>query len=142
MNPSNTPTVTEKPARPSPQGNALSAPYWEAAAQGRLLLQQCADCGKVRHYPRLLCDGCFSERTQWTPASGRGTVHSWTTCHHAFHPGFAAELPYVLVTVDLAEGVRALGRWRGAGLAIGGPVQAHFEQRAEGPELYFTSVMP
>lgn len=143
MSPSSPTPLTDKPAaRPSPQGTALSAPYWEAATLGRLLLQQCADCGKVRHYPRLLCDGCFSDHTQWTPASGCGKVHSWTSCHHAFHPAFAAELPYVLVTVDLEEGVRALGRWRGAGLSIGDPVQAHFEQRPEGPELYFTPESP
>ncbi|MDH4377374.1 MAG: zinc ribbon domain-containing protein [Ramlibacter sp.] len=126
------------PARPSPVGSPLTAPYWEAAARGQLLLQQCADCGKVRHYPRLLCDGCFSDQTRWMPASGRGRVHSWTHCHHAFHPAFAPELPYTLVTIDLEEGVRALGRWRGGGLAIGDAVEGHFEQRAEGPELYFT----
>jgi len=35
--------------------------------------------------------------------------------------------------------VRALGRWRGAGLVIGDAVVAQFEQRSEGPELFFTA---
>ena len=45
----------------------------------------------------------------------------------------------VLVTVDLDEGVRALGRWRGTALSIGDAVLAQFEQRSEGPELFFTA---
>lgn len=133
------PTTAGKPVRPSPTISPLSVPYWEAARQGRLLLQKCASCGKVRHYPRMLCDACYSDAAEWVQASGRGKVHSWTVCHHAFHPSFASELPYTLVTVDLDEGVRALGRWRGGTLAIGTPVIAHFDQRGEGPELFFTA---
>jgi uncharacterized OB-fold protein len=131
--------VADMPARPSPKITPLSAPYWEAAAQGRLLLQKCAYCGKVRHYPRMLCDACYSASTCWVQASGSGKVHSWTVCHHAFHPSFVGELPYTLVTVDLEEGVRALGRWHGTSLAIGDPVLAHFDQHIEGPELFFTA---
>ena len=125
-------------AKPAPQISDLSRPYWEAAAQGRLVLQCCAACGKIRHYPRLLCDHCYSDAAVWNTGSGRGSVHSWTVAHHAFHPAFKDELPYVLVTVDLEEGVRALGRWRGdAALAIGQPVQGGFEPRAGGVDLVF-----
>jgi uncharacterized OB-fold protein len=131
--------MADTPPRPSPKITPLSAPYWKAAAQGRLLLQKCASCGKVRHYPRMLCDACYSNSIDWVQASGRGKVHSWTVCHHAFHPSFVAALPYTLVTVDLDEGVRALGRWRGTALSIGDAVLAQFEQRSEGPELFFTA---
>lgn len=125
-------------AKPVPPPSELSRPYWEAAAQGRLVLQACAACGRVRHYPRLLCSRCHSDQATWQPASGRGTLHSWTVSHHAFHPGFAEELPYTLVTVDLAEGVRALGRWRGdVPLAIGLVVQGVFEPREGGVDLVF-----
>jgi hypothetical protein len=53
-----------------------------------------------------MCDACFSLEHEWFDASGKGRVHSWTVCHHAFHPGFASQTPYVLVTVDMADGVR------------------------------------
>lgn len=88
----------------------LSRPYWDGLERGVLLLQRCAQCGKFRHYPRLVCDRCYSLEVQWVEACGRGEVHSWTVAHHAFHPGFAEELPYVLAVVDLQEGVRAMGR--------------------------------
>lgn len=125
------------PDKPLPHPSPLSQAYWDAAAGGRLVIQRCAACGKLRHYPRLLCDSCYSDAVDWVQASGRGKVHSWTVCHHAFHPGFAAELPYTLVTVDLEEGVRALGRWQGDAFGIGTPVQGRFELSPGRSELVF-----
>jgi uncharacterized OB-fold protein len=61
----------------------------------------------------------------WRQASGRGSVHSWTVAHHPFHPGFKSELPYVLATVDLEEGVRMIAQLRGVAVAdvrVGLPV--------------------
>ncbi len=135
-----TPSSTvNPPVKPSPQITDLSRPYWEAAAQGRLVLQQCSACGTLRHYPRLLCTHCFSDAVVWKTASGRGHMHSWTVAHHAFHPAFAAELPYTLVTVDLEEGVRALGRWNSATPpAIGLKVVGGFVPRESGVDLVFT----
>ena len=121
------------PGKPIPQPSSLSAPYWEGARQGKLVLQQCAACGKTRHYPQELCSNCYSTEVIWIEASRRGAVHSWTISHHAFHAAFADEIPYTLVTVDLEEGVRAMGRYRGAPpLMLGMPVRLHFENDAQG----------
>ena len=130
--------MSEIQARPPQIPTDLSRPFWEGAQQGRLLIQRCTGCGTLRHYPRLLCDQCYLDAADWIEASGRGVIHSWTVSHHAFHPSFKAELPYTLVTVDLEEGVRALGRWRGGALTIGLKVQGKFETREEGVDLVFT----
>lgn len=90
-----------------------SAAYWQGAAAGTLVLQRCAACATLRHYPRPMCPRCHSFDVEAFAASGRGEVHSWTVTHHAFDPSVAAEVPYVLVTVDLVEGVRVLGRMVG-----------------------------
>ena len=124
---------TTKPAKPVPHATPLSAPYWDGAGQGKLMLQRCAACGKTRHYPQMLCSACYSTQVKWIEASRRGTIHSWTITHHAFHPAFADELPYTLVTVDLEEGVRVLGRYSSAqALKLGLPVLLRFEQDAHG----------
>ncbi|MBN8871713.1 MAG: Zn-ribbon domain-containing OB-fold protein [Rhodospirillales bacterium] len=106
-------------------------PYWDGLDQNKLVLQRCASCGKVRHYPRPVCDACFSMEATWFEASGRGTVHSWTVTHYAFHPGYKGELPYILLTVDLEEGVRMNAQARGIAetdLRIGLPVKVAFER--------------
>ena len=120
-------------AKPVPHPSPLSAPYWEGAREGKLMLQRCGSCGAHRHYPQWLCGRCQSADTQWIQASGRGKVYSWTTSHHAFHPGFIEELPYTLVTVDMEEGVRVLGRFNNdTPLKLDLPVQLHFEPDAQG----------
>jgi uncharacterized protein len=124
--------------KPVPEPTPESKPYWDGLNEGRLLLQACAGCGKVRHYPRPLCDACYSFQVRWIEAKGRGTVHSWTVTHHAFNPGFKAELPYVLATVDLDEGVRLQAPLRGVegkDMAIGMPVRVIFERVKEGLTL-------
>jgi uncharacterized protein len=131
-------TTIDAARRPQPPANPLSRPYWEAAAQGRLLLQYCAACGLPRHYPRLLCSACYSDRVEWRQAAISGQVHSWTVAHHAFHPAFKHDLPYTLVTIDLDAGVRALGRWAGAQTPrIGQPVQGEFQPHDAGVDLVF-----
>lgn len=132
-------TMTQnQSARPLPHASDLTRPYWEGAAQGKLLIQQCGQCGKLRHYPRYICDNCHSFETVWKESSGRGRVHSWMVAHHAYHPAFAGELPYTLVTVELEEGVRALGRYAvptGEGLRLDLPVRLRLETVAEGVAL-------
>ena len=130
--------MTEAQAKPTPPPSELSQPYWDAAAEGRLLIQGCGACGTLRHYPRLLCDRCYSDEVTWQEVSCSGTVHSWTVAHHAFHPGFASDLPYTIVTIDLEAGVRALGRWEGETPFIGQKVAGRFETGAGAPELVFS----
>jgi uncharacterized OB-fold protein len=113
-----------------PSPSSETQPYWDGLLQGRLRLQRCADCGKIGHYPRPMCDACWSMNADWVDASGRGTVHSWTITHYAFHPGFKGDLPYVLLTVDLPEGVRMNAQARGidpSALRMGLPVMVAFD---------------
>ncbi len=121
--------------KPAPQQSPVGKPYWDGLRDGKLLIQHCSACGKPRHYPRPVCAECYSMEARWVAAKGTGKVHSWTVCHHAYHPGFASDLPYVLLTVDLDEGVRALGRLRAgdpAAVRIGLPVRVGFEPGVDG----------
>lgn len=114
-----------------PTPTADTQPYWDGMMAGRLVLQRCADCGRPRHYPRPVCDHCFSMNAEWFEASGRGSVHSWTETHYAFHPGFKGDLPYLLLTVDLDEGVRMQCQARGitlSDLKVGLKVKVGFEK--------------
>jgi uncharacterized OB-fold protein len=113
-----------------PSPTPETQPYWDGLREHRLRLQTCADCGKVRHYPRPMCDACWSMNTNWINASGRGSVHSWTITHYAFHPGFKGDLPYILLTVDLPEGLRMNAQTRGieaSALRVGVPVKLAFD---------------
>ena len=123
--------MSEEYLKPVPEPGRDTRPYWDALNEGRLVIQRCGQCGKPRHYPRPVCDACYSMDVDWKEASGRGTVHSWTVAHHPFHIGFKRELPYLVVTVDLEEGVRMQAQLRNAdetSLRIGLPVEIRFER--------------
>ena len=78
-------------------------PFWEGTARGELLLQTCADCGKMRMPPRPMCFVCRSTRVSWTKASGRGRVWSFVVAHPPLLPAYAEVAPYNVIVVELAE---------------------------------------
>lgn len=87
--------------KPVPAIDPESAPFWDAAAEGRLVVQHCDACGERQFYPRRLCRHCWSRELDFESVEGTGTVYSYTVCHTAGQPGYDAELPYVVALVEL-----------------------------------------
>ncbi|MEU5215419.1 Zn-ribbon domain-containing OB-fold protein [Streptomyces sp. NPDC020807] len=92
----------------TPDIDAFTRPYWDAAAEGRLLLRHCAACDRPHHYPREFCPHCWSEDVDWRQASGRATLYTWSVVHRNDLPPFGERVPYVAAVVDLAEGPRMM----------------------------------
>ncbi|MCZ0988641.1 Zn-ribbon domain-containing OB-fold protein [Streptomyces diastatochromogenes] len=91
-----------------PEVDAFTRTYWDAAAEGRLLIRRCGACGRAHHYPREFCPHCWSEEVIWEEASGRATLYTWSTVHRNDLPPFGDRTPYVAAVVDLAEGPRMM----------------------------------
>ena len=121
---------------PVPLPDADSAPFWEAVAQHRLVLQRCAACGVLRHPPRTMCPSCLSFENEWIGASGRGRVWSWVVAHPPVLPAFAERTPYNVIVVELEEGVRMVGNLVGGAVPSEDlPVEVVFEDVEEGVTL-------
>jgi len=88
---------------PKPMSEDLTAPFWEGANQGRLLIQRCQQCGRYIHLPRPVCSNCLSFDLSFEQVSGRATLYSYTITYRAFHPYYVDKVPYVLASVDLIE---------------------------------------
>ena len=118
------------PPKPLPEITPEMAPFWEAARRHELVVQRCKGCGAYRFPARELCSRCLSRDSGWERASGRGTLFSFAVMHQASHPGFAAEVPYAVVTVELDEGARLLSNVVGCppgDLRVGMPLEVVFE---------------
>jgi len=90
-------------ARPVPVPDDVTAPFWAAAREGRLVVQRCARCGTFQHPPRARCTSCGGEPV-FTEVSGDATLVSWTTAHDPVVPGRPRGLaPVVIVVVELVE---------------------------------------
>ena len=130
------------PERPMPVPTRESQPFWDGMREGKFMLQHCASCGKVRHYPRPVCPHCFSMESEFKEVPLTGKIHTWTVCHHPFNFFFKAQAPYIVVLVDMDAGVRVNAPLRGidaASLKIGQPLQLQFEPITKDITLpYFT----
>ncbi|WP_062645589.1 Zn-ribbon domain-containing OB-fold protein [Streptomyces maremycinicus] len=89
-----------------PETDAFTRVYWDAAAEGRLLIRRCGACARAHHYPREFCPYCWSEDVTWEDASGLATLYTWSVVHRNDLPPFDGRTPYVAAVVDLAEGPR------------------------------------
>ncbi len=125
--------------KPLPQPNVVTAPFWSACADHRFTFQQCRACGRKQFPPRIACTACHASEFDWTDASGRGTIYSFTIVHRAPLESFKDDVPYVIAIVELEEGVRAMMNLRDvdpASVRIGMKVEIFFEPTtADAPPL-------
>jgi uncharacterized OB-fold protein len=118
------------PAGIPPAVTEETAPFWDAAAAGRLVVERCTACGAESHPPRGICRACRSRALTWVEIGGPGTVYSFTVNHQRWLPDL--DVPYAVVLVEFPAhpGVRVAGRLRGcdpAAAAIGMAVAVGFE---------------
>ena len=120
-------------ARPlhAPEVTSECQPFWDAAAEGRLLIKRCGACGEPHYYPRALCPFCLSADTRWEEAAGTGIVYSLSTMRRG------KDAPYTLAYVVLDEGPAVLTNLDGDpdGFAIGGRVRVSFAATDGGPPV-------
>jgi uncharacterized OB-fold protein len=118
--------------RPLPSPNPLTEPYWSAAHQRELKLPRCDTCRQFHFYPRSACPHCGSLQLAWQRVSGSGEIYSFTVVHRAPSQGFAAQVPYVVAVVALAEGPHLMTRLTQVqpdAVHIGMPVKVAFEKQ-------------
>jgi uncharacterized OB-fold protein len=121
-------------SRPVPVPDDTSAPFWEAAADGVLVLARCSRCEAFVHPPEPICPHCHSTdpELRFEAAPTTGVVRSWTVIRQSFLPGFDEDLPFVLVDVALdgEDEIRVIGRLLDglcATLHVGDQVTVAFE---------------
>jgi hypothetical protein len=73
------------------------------------------------------------------PASGRGTVYTFTVVHRSAVEGFRDALPYVVAYIELEEGPRVLTNivdCDPASVVVGMPVTVVFHDTGAGSALF------
>lgn len=128
------------PPRPVPDSD--TQPFWDATAEHRLLIPRCAQCEKWVWQPKPVCPRCGTDGPVWTEVSGDGHVLSWIVLHPPVLPAFADAIPFVVLLVELDEGVRLIGQLvdddgvllqtdgRREGLAMGSPLALRWRESA------------
>ncbi|WP_377811037.1 OB-fold domain-containing protein [Azospirillum sp. A29] len=110
-----------------PIPDETSALFWEAAREGRFLIQRCPETGRYQWYPRAHSIHAPHATPEWVEASGRGELLSYSIVHRGNTRGD----PYTCALVRLEEGVTVFSRIEGvaeADLRSGLPLAVAFHR--------------
>lgn len=84
---------------PAPMPDPSTRRFWDAAREGTLLLGR-GDDGACFYPPRPISPFCDEGEVEWVPATGTGTVYSFSIMR--------AKAPYAIAYVELDEGPRMM----------------------------------
>lgn len=107
--------------------------FWTGGRNGVLLIQRCAACRRWVHPPTDACPACGGALTA-EPASGTGSVLTFTVNEQQFHPDVSPPYVIALVTLDEQDDLRIpanLVRCDAETLECGMRVRVLFEPHGE-----------
>ncbi len=118
----------------------LTQPFWDAANEGRLVIQNCNACDRLQHPPAPTCQQCGSGDLEWKAMSGRGTIYNY---------GVVFDCPVRLLQEDQAFNVAVIMLDEDPGIQmfshlpgiptdevpVGGRVEVVFEATANGQKV-------
>ena len=110
--------------------------YLAFLAEGRFMLQRARGSGTYVFHPRVAVPGTGESDLEWVEASGAGTVYSSTVVRNK-----PPVEDYNVALIDLAEGVRMMGRVIGVdpgAVTIGMAVRAEIGEIDGKPAVLFT----
>lgn len=124
---------------PQPMVDHHTLPWWQAAAEQRLTVQRCSDCGHCQLPPAPICSECASETLELVEIAGTGRLYTFTVVHRAV--AMDQPLPFVIAIIELdvnniegANTVRMMSNIVDADpttLEIGQPVEVVWEAMSD-----------
>ena len=78
-----------------------SAGFYDATAEGRLLLRRCNVCRHPRGPEVPMCTECLSEDFDWFESAGTGHLESWVVLHSRAGADGVVPDPRIVATVEL-----------------------------------------
>ena len=96
---------------PQPDPDVDTAPFWQATADGRLMMCRCTSCGLWQQPPLERCRACAA-LNGFEPIDGTGTISTFIVQRQGAVVGYFDQVPYAVALVDLDEqpGLRLPGR--------------------------------
>ncbi len=119
----------------------LSQPFWDAANEERLVIQNCTACNKLQHPPAPTCRQCGSgNNLEWKGMSGRAKIYNYTVVYDTPIRMLQENQPFNLAVVMLDEdpGIQMYSHLPGTPVdevPVGASVEVIFEATANGQKV-------
>lgn len=119
----------------------LTRPFWDAANEGRLVIQNCQTCNRLQHPPAPTCHQCRSgDKLEWKQMSGRGTIYNYGVVYDCPVRLLQADQPFNVAVIMLDEdpGIQMYSHLPGTPVdevPVGASVEVVFEATANGQKV-------
>ena len=119
----------------------LSQPFWDAANQERLVIQNCRACDRLQHPPAPACSQCGSgDELEWKDMSGRGTIYNYGVVHDCPVRLLQEDQPFNVAVIMLEDdpGIQMYSHLPGTPadeVPVGASVELVFEVTANGQKV-------
>jgi uncharacterized OB-fold protein len=116
----------------------LTKPFWDAANEQRLVIQNCTACYKLQHPPAAACRECGSGgNLEWKQMSGRAKIYNYGVVYDCPIKSLQEDQPFNLAVVMLDDdpGIQMYSHLPGTPLddvPVGASVEVVFEPSANG----------
>ncbi len=119
----------------------LTRPFFEAANEGRLVVQSCTNSDRLYFPPRPASEICGEgESVVWKEVSGRGTIYNYCVVYDCPVASLKEDLPFNLAVIMLEEdpGILMYSHLPGVPpdeVPVGAAVRVIFEETANGQKV-------
>ena len=119
----------------------LTKPFWDAANDGRLVIQNCKACARLQNPPAPACGECGStDNLEWKEMSGRGKIYNYVVVYDSPIKLLQEDQPFNLAVIMLDEdpGIQMYSHLPGTPVdevPVGAGVEVLFEATANGQKV-------
>ncbi len=119
----------------------LTKPFWEAANDGQLVIQNCTACRRLQHPPAQACSQCGSgDKLEWKQMSGRAKIYNYCVVYDCPIKSLQEDQPFNLAVVMLDEDpdIQMYSHLPGTpvdDVPVGASVEVLFEATANGQKV-------
>jgi len=121
--------------------DALTKPFWDAANEERLVIQNCQACNRLQHPPAPRCGQCRSgDNLEWKELSGRGKIYNYGVVYDCPVRLLQGDQPFNVAVIMLDEdpGIQMYSHLPGTPVdevPVGASVEVVFEATANGQKV-------
>lgn len=119
----------------------FTQPFWDAANEDRLVIQNCLTCDRLQHPPAPACSQCGSgDQLEWKEMSGRGSIYNYGVVHDCPVRLLQEEQPFNVAVIMLEDdpGIQMYSHLPGIptdDVPVGAGVEVIFEVTPNGQKV-------
>ncbi len=119
----------------------LTKGFWDAANEGRLVMQNCSACNRLQNPPTPTCSQCGSgDNLGWKEMSGKGKIYNYGVVYDCPVRLLQDVQPFnlVVITLDDDPGIQMYSHLPGTPVdevPVGASVEVLFEETANGQKV-------